>query len=69
MTSMSAVTTNGTSTPITKKAILLANKNISIAKYIDSIKKKHEVDKDYAKWNLNVNIYFVILLFIYFLLN
>jgi hypothetical protein len=40
---------------LTRKAsIVLANQNASLTKYIESIKKKYEEDKDYAKWDLTV---------------
>lgn len=38
--------------PARRASILLANKNISLTKYIESVRKKHEEDPDYAKWDL-----------------
>ena len=35
-----------------KASFILANKNVSLTKYIEGIKKKHEEDEDYAKWDL-----------------
>ncbi len=40
-----------------KASFILANKNVSLTKYIESIKKKHEEDEDYAKWDLTVTVF------------
>jgi hypothetical protein len=38
-----------------KASIILAEKNLSLTKYVESVRKKHEEDEDYAKWDLTVS--------------
>ena len=38
-----------------RASIALANKNQSLKKYIESVRKKHAEDKDYAKGDLSVS--------------
>jgi hypothetical protein len=39
-----------------RTSFLLANKNASLTKYVESIRKKHEEDEDYAKWDITVRM-------------
>ena len=51
---------NNTTTNNSKKALvkqnslILANKNVSLTKYVDSVRKKQEEDEDFAKWDTSV---------------
>ena len=48
--------TSVSSSSLARRASLaLANKNQSLKKYIESVRKKHAEDKDYAKWDLAVS--------------
>jgi hypothetical protein len=44
------------SSMLSKQAsIILAEKNISLTKYVESVRKKHEEDEEYSKWDLCVS--------------
>lgn len=48
---------NNNNTNVTKRSsILLANKNVSLTKYIESVRKKQSEDPDCAKWDVSVGI-------------
>ena len=49
------------SSMLSKQAsIILAEKNLSLTKYVESVRKKHEEDEDYSKWDLSVRFYFTV---------
>ena len=37
-----------------RSSILLANKNTSLTKYLENIRKKHQEDEDFYKWDITV---------------
>ena len=39
---------------VKQNSLILANKNISLTKYVDSVRKKQDDDEDCAKWDTSV---------------
>lgn len=46
--------TNNKKALVKQNSLILANKNVSLTKYVDSVRKKQEEDEDYAKWDTSV---------------